>query len=100
MLKIEFIMKVPFGNAIEVEDFARERLRLTDKTITLMLDELREAIHLWEPIIEKSFLPSGKKRPTAVSLPNERIDCSAKKHQLLSRDYLGEFLPVFIGSTP
>jgi serine/threonine-protein kinase HipA len=52
---------------------ARERLRLTDKTITLILDKLREAIHLWEPIIEKSFLPREKKE-TYRSIVAERAD--------------------------
>ncbi len=40
---------------------SRERLRLSEKTIASVIDELKKALPLWQSIIEKSFLPREKK---------------------------------------
>jgi serine/threonine-protein kinase HipA len=41
--------------------FARERLRLSEKTINSVVEELKEALPVWESITERSFLPTEQK---------------------------------------
>ena len=44
-----------------IDYYAKERLQLNEKTITIILEQMKKAIPIWKELLEISFLSSDMK---------------------------------------